>query len=546
VRAQGTWMSDVSPVRIARGERTDALWIAPIRGHMNFGHFPLATVFKAMHKPTLIAAAFDGTIELGGSLDAPTARLKGAIVPAKGEGQELPPAEVDIRYADGAIRVDKLNTTEELDLKLTGTFPLAFSFHDGARVESGKPLDFKLEINPRDEEPVEVGRYIEGVSLLRGILTANVVGGGTPASPRLSGGLAFTRGQLRVTGLEEEFKDIALRVDFIDDVVRLTTLSARSGKKGSLVASGWTRISDYKPSDYKLDVTMREFEVESVSDIKVKTDGNLTVRLVNWRDGRRIPRITGRLAIKEADITMDITQREGGASGADFTRPTASPNWLAAVDIDAAKNVWIRNPDLSVELEGDLILNRDERGLYFRGDMSILRGNYYVYGNKFQITDGTFDFSASETLRPSMQINAYTPYVGSRDFTGPEQNIYLSLSWPYDQKEPRIKLTFEGAPGYSDAEIWALLAGNNIGAGCGDQRAPARDRFADDRRPRRPAGAARDRSHLDLKTDRSRGRRAEIPVAGHLCGLPARAVLPERAGSQRGVPFGQEIPYTFQ
>ncbi|HEX6790696.1 MAG TPA: translocation/assembly module TamB domain-containing protein, partial [Candidatus Krumholzibacteria bacterium] len=142
-----------------------------------------------------------------------------------------------------------------------------------------------------------------------------------------------------------------------------------------------------------------------------------------------------------------------------------------SVDLDADKNVWIRNQDLTVELEGDLILNRDERGLYFRGDMSILRGSYYVAGNKFEITDGTFDFSASETLRPSMQINAYTPFLG--DVNNPagtpssssDDNIYLALTWPYDEKEPRIKLSYEGAPGYSDAEIWAMLGRNSIGAG---------------------------------------------------------------------------------
>lgn len=465
VRAHGTWMSDVSPVRIARGERTDALWDAPITGRLDFAHFPLATVFKAMHKPTPVAAAFNGKVELGGSLEQPTAHLRGAIVPARGEGRELPPADVDITYARGAIRVDKLDTTEELDLRLTGTFPLAFSFHEGAHVETNRPLDFKLEIKPRDDQPVEIGRYLSGVSLLRGVLSANVVGGGTPASPRLSGGLAFTSGALRVTGLEEEFRDLNVRVDFIDDVIRLTSLSARSGDDGTLIASGWTRVSNYKPADYKLDLTMREFEVKSVEEFDVRTDGNLSVRLVRWRDGRNIPRITGKLAIKEAEITMDITQREGGAGGAEFTRPSASPSWLAAVDIDAAKNVWIKNPDLNVELEGDLILNRDQRGLYFRGDMTILRGTYYVYGNRFQITDGSFDFSASETLRPSMQINAYTPYLGTQDVgaSSSEQNIYLSLSWPYDKKEPSIKLSFEGAPGYSDAEVWALLTQNSLG-----------------------------------------------------------------------------------
>jgi hypothetical protein len=62
-----------------------------------------------------------------------------------------------------------------------------------------------------------------------------------------------------------------------------------------------------------------------------------------------------------------------------------------------------------------------------------------------------------------MQINAYTPYRLAD--VGTDENIYLSLTWPYDQKEPRIKLSFPGGPGYSEAEIWAMLGRNNLGAG---------------------------------------------------------------------------------
>ncbi len=466
VRAEGTWTSSVSPAQIADGERPRSLWSAPLQGRLDFAHYPLSTVFRAMHKPTLVAAAFDGKLELGGTLEEPTARLRGAIVPAAGEGREFPPAEVDVRYESRALRVAKFNTTDGSRVRLNGTFPLSFSFEDGARVETDGPLQFELEIAPEENHKVEIGRYFDGISLLRGVLSGNVAGSGTPSSPRLSGGLAFTRGELRMVGLEEDFRDIALRVDFIDDVIRLTSLSAKSGKKGSMVASGWARVSNYKPADYKFDLTMRDFELRSITDIEIRTDGNLTARMVDSRDGRRIPKITGRLGVKEANLTMDITQTGNDAVGAaEFTRPTNRPNWVAAVDIDAAKNVWVRNQDLSVELEGDLILNRDERGLYFRGDMNILRGSYYVYGNKFQITDGTFDFSASETLRPSMQINAYTPWLGEKDSRSGDENIYLALTWPYDEKEPRIKLSYAGAPGYSDAEIWAMLGRNSLGAG---------------------------------------------------------------------------------
>jgi len=98
-----------------------------------------------------------------------------------------------------------------------------------------------------------------------------------------------------------------------------------------------------------------------------------------------------------------------------------------------------------------------------------------VFGNKFEISDGTFDFSASETLRPSMQINAFTRaglvqkagYTQSLAQSDNESgSIVLALSWPYDQKEPRIHLSTDPPMGYSESDLWNMLGRGTVsGAG---------------------------------------------------------------------------------
>jgi hypothetical protein len=460
VRARGTWGCDVSPWRIARKERPESLWGAPLAADLRFHHFPLSTVFDAMHRPSVVAAAYDGTLVIGGTLESPAARARGAIVPAMGEGKELPPTRIEVSYGDGLLRVTDIAMTDVIDLKLSGMFPLYLSARHGARIESDEPLEFRLDIAPLDGRPAELGRYLRGVSLLRGAVSGTVVGSGTPAAPRLSGGISLSRGDLRVIGLQEAFTDLVVRVDFIDDVVRLTSLSARSGEDGTLTGTGWARVSNYRPVDYKADLAMREFWLRSIPDVETRQDGTVSVRLAEWRDGRRIPHITGSLDVREAIIRLDLAETTEGTQS-EFTRPTDRPDWVCQLDLRADKNAWLRNPESNIEMEGDLILYRDEQGLYFRGDMSILRGSYQLYGNKFQITDGTLDFSASETLRPSIAIDAYTPH--RTDESG-EKNIYLTLTWPYDQKEPRISLRYD-EPGYSESDIWRMLGSNNLAAG---------------------------------------------------------------------------------
>jgi translocation and assembly module TamB len=323
-------------------------------------------------------------------------------------------------------------------------------------------MEFQIDMKPLEGQAIELGPYLEKVSRLRGVLDGSVMGSGTPAVPRLTGAVSFTGGDLQVEGLKEGFSEIALKLDFVDDVIRVSSVTARSGEKGSLVGTGWARVSNYRLADYRVEVSLHEFWLRSIPDVAVRQDGKLTVRLAEWRDGRRIPSITGALQVREATISMDIAATTSPGTGAEFTRPTDRPEWVASVDLFAPKNVWIRNPDMTVEMgTEDLVLNRDELGLYFRGELTILRGSYRIYGNKFQITSGLMNFSASETMRPEMLIEAYTPH---RTDGGTDQNINLTFSWPHDKKEPRITLTYD-EPGYSEADIWKMLGGSISAAG---------------------------------------------------------------------------------
>jgi hypothetical protein len=179
--------------------------------------------------------------------------------------------------------------------------------------------------------------------------------------------------------------------------------------------------------------------------------GSLVVRLHDWRERQKLPLITGALDVREANIYMELTA--GADDNAALALPTDEPGWLCSIDLSAAKNVWIRNPDLSVEMAGDVTLKKDERGMYFRGDLDVLRGSYRLYGNKFTITSGSMDFSAAETLRPAMYIEAYTQ---DRTSDAADRNIYLTLSWPYDKKEPQVSLAYD-EPGYSEADLWRML-----------------------------------------------------------------------------------------
>ena len=211
-------------------------------------------------------------------------------------------------------------------------------------------------------------------------------------------------------------------------------------------------------TNYELAVNFEQFTLSSIRDFESTQNGRLRIESRTVDDGPPKPFITGKLDVKQAVITKPIAQQEGPPST--FGSPTESPAWLCQIDIDAPKNVWLRNPDLNVELGGNLIMIRDRSGLYFRGDLSVLRGSYTLYNNKFRITDGRIDFSTAATLRPGIHLNAYTPH---RRPDREERRIFLNLDWPPDKKEPTIALSYD-APGYSEMDLWKMLGGQ-VGPG---------------------------------------------------------------------------------
>jgi hypothetical protein len=449
--ARGEWLHDVSPVRLARGERPPGIWDAPISVTGRLAHFPVGTFFTAMRREPPFSADYTGLVVLTGSLDHPDIAVVGTSKPGAGPGRAIPPATLQAEYRNRELHIQELRVQEVLDARISGTFPVTISLREGGRLDTDRPMTFRIDIAPVGTELSGVSRYLPSIAYLRGEVSGSVSGRGTPAQPVVSGGVTLTRGQLRVIGMQESFNNVVARVDFLDDVVRLTSLTARSGEKGTVVGNGWARISNYRPVDYRVDLTVKEFRLKSIPDVDMLMGGSLVVRLHDWRERQKLPLITGALDVREANIYMELTA--GADDNAALALPTDEPGWLCSIDLSAAKNVWIRNPDLSVEMAGDVTLKKDERGMYFRGDLDVLRGSYRLYGNKFTITSGSMDFSAAETLRPAMYIEAYTQ---DRTSDAADRNIYLTLSWPYDKKEPQVSLAYD-EPGYSEADLWRML-----------------------------------------------------------------------------------------
>jgi len=251
--------------------------------------------------------------------------------------------------------------------------------------------------------------------------------------------------------MEEKYFAVNAKVLLDDTLITIAKLTAREGKKGTLACTGRITLRGWRPAIYNLSATADRFVLASISNILAIVSGtvNVTTRL---EAGRLLPVVSGRFEVKQSEVYYDL----GSLSSTEAGSTREAPSWEAAIDLKIPGNTWIRTPDARVELRGDVTLYHDAKGTYLRGELSLVRGWYNIYNNKFRIRSGQLQFVHAGGFRPVVDIEAETQDAEGR-------RIYLTLQWHQDDVEPRLTLTHED-PGYSETDIWKMLGGGVVGA----------------------------------------------------------------------------------
>ncbi|MFH1755770.1 MAG: translocation/assembly module TamB domain-containing protein, partial [Candidatus Latescibacterota bacterium] len=453
--ASGTWNFDQSPVRLVReGIDSEQFVNQLFQLHLQSKHFSLRDAAKAIHSQWRHSGYFSGNVILANTPKHPVIRIVGTISDDERVGVHLPPMDIELVYQDSLLSVDRFQFDDgKSSGTATGTIPLVFSLSEGVRVRDNSMVNLNGAFV--SEDLTSFATYSDRIAKLAGRMSGKLSIAGQMKQPSYIGQFSFSDCRLRLFGMNEVYESINARFELNNRRIQLVSLTGREGKNGTFQGTGHATLKGFKLAEYEISVNFSDFVLTSIYDFSSTQSGNIRVHSVQRDDGKLIPNITGSVEVKEAQILRLLG--ESGGAGSTST-PTASPDWLCNIDLKAQKNVWVKNPDLKMELGGEVVLKRDERGLYLRGELEALRGSYMIYNNKFKITDGTFDFSKTNTLRPELFLNAYTPYrrEGER-----EHRIYLNLSWPSDKQEPQATLTYD-EPGYSETDIWKMLGGTYV------------------------------------------------------------------------------------
>jgi len=281
---------------------------------------------------------------------------------------------------------------------------------------------------------------------------------GSPRRPKLSGGLAIQSGKLKIKGIKNRFNgfdlDLALKGNTLvvnrmemqsvgrgkGDVGNIfhqlwRTLSGRKREEpGWLKISGDIDLSQLKYPDFKLKIEANRFPILLVSRVpEAIFDGSL--QLV----GQRPPLLQGRiLAHKLVYQFPPSWSAPGGGGNLPFS---------LNLELTFPQNLWVKNPQATIELGGDLRLSSVDDRLRVLGDLTLRRGEYFLYGSTFHISSGLINFEESPELNPRIEIEGRTE-VGN-------ETILLTVKGTL--REPL--LSFDSTPHhYPQEDILALLA----------------------------------------------------------------------------------------
>lgn len=451
----GTWAYKDSPFNLlSHGIDRRSAQTAAIRVDATSHRYPLTSMLRLAHRQPLWGGAFLGKVNVSKTLESPTVAVEGRLVSRPEDRYRLPPVRTGIRYENDVLSISELSFDDgSTKGNAHGRVAMRLGLHDGLAIDDTSMIDVDIAVTSKDLSAL--ARYFKPIATAGGQLDGSIHIGGRLAEPSYQGSVELTKGTLRLSGTEEVYRNIAAQLRINGDAVQLVSV-AGNVEKGKFTGSGSARIQDFRLRNYNARLDLTDYRFSSIRDFESTQSGTLEIQSQPGAGDRPIPLITGKIDVKQAVITQAIGREDGPPSTIGL--PTESPGWMCDIDIAAPNNVWLRNPDLNMELGGNLIMRRDTLGLYFRGDLSVLRGSYSLYNNKFRITDGRINFSTASNLRPDISINAYTPHrVAGQE----EHQIFLSLTWPSDKKEPTIALSYD-SPGYSETDLWKMLGGQVV------------------------------------------------------------------------------------
>jgi autotransporter translocation and assembly factor TamB len=403
--------------------------------------------------------ALSGRAQLTGSAASP--RLEGTFTATGLRVDKVAYGQLDFqaRYAERDAFVHAtLRHPEAGELLLDGHVPVDLAWAGERRALDGAPVDLTLSASQLDLTLLatlapETLRRTSG----RASISLRITG--PRSAPHADGTIAIDADKVELVDAGVPYSNVRIRIEARGTALHVTEMSAGSGN-GTLTGEGDIALARGGTTAVALRLRLEEFFAVRRAAFEAAVSGELevggTLTSPDVRGRVRVVRAVVRPAALpasglslEADPTIKVVKAPPEAEPPPPPSPPGVGDRLRlAIEVEIARNAWIRRNDANIELGGELRLEKEPFApLRIVGRIRLLRGWYAFQGRRFDIDRGTILFTGASPPEPVFNVTAkhhadsYTVTVHVEG-SGDKPTLTLSSDPPLEQADILAVLLF--------------------------------------------------------------------------------------------------------
>ncbi len=330
----------------------------------------------------------------------------------------LPAADLAIRAAfqDGKL-ISRLTASglTKTPITASATLPAALTLSPFAfdMPENG-PLEGKVNA---EIQLAHIGDLLAlDQQIITGLLSTDLTLGGTINAPLIEGPIELQNGLYENITSGTALRDLTLQADASKERITIKQLTASVGEEGKTEASGWIELNPDDNFPFSLAIDLQEAELLATDDMEAILSGDIAL----LGDLEKAV-IEGDVLVNQAEIWLpdstgpslpdiDIEEIGGNIINSVKKKKESEPAFDPVINmkVDLPNKVYVRGRGLESEWFGNLNVTGPTSAPQVTGALEIKTGYFDFIEKRFEIDEGTVDFSGASPPDPSLAIEAST------------------------------------------------------------------------------------------------------------------------------------------
>jgi translocation and assembly module TamB len=435
--------------------------------HLNIDQLNLQSLLQPLESDAEIQGLAQLDLTLSGTAQLPVIDSHLKINSLTIAGFESQQAEASLQYQDRKLNIEsELALNEQGDFSAKGSMPLLIDLSEmKTSFSSDSLIHAKAAIK---DLPLALIQPFIHASEVSGLINGTFQFEGSLNSPKPSGNLQLDNGTFKLDEFGIDYRKMEFQTAIGEKTIRIDTLGITTDD-GKLTGGGELDFDSvfYKGRVTKstLNIHFDKFNPIDHRQINMQLSGDANVSgkkdTIVFRGDLSVPQseiylpallnLFGKVYTSEIPTPILVQELEKQPAPVDSIRESLPPiefsdslgrssasHVIGRIKLKIPKNTWVKDQNFRVELSGDLEILKNPDHVEIFGSVSVVRGQYELFGRTFIVSEGTVTFEGGETIDPRLQLTA-TYTIKNRD----AESKTLELTLGGTALEPTISFTLD-------------------------------------------------------------------------------------------------------